>query len=72
MKNNPTKMPYRNPPDGGIRVRIHERAPNAKRRIGRVECEAVLEELVEAVGHEEQVAGVIKAERRAPRKFGRG
>jgi hypothetical protein len=64
-------MPYRNPSDGGIRVRVHERAPNAKRRIRWIEVQTILEELVEAVGHEEQVAGVIKAERRAPRKFGR-
>ena len=62
------QMPYRNPPDGGIRVRVDERAPNAKRRICCVECEAVLEELVEAVGYEEQVASVVEAERRAPSK----
>ncbi len=64
-------MPYRNPSDGGIRVRIHERTPNAKRRIRRIEVQTILEELVEAVGHEEQVAGVIETERRAPRKLGR-
>jgi hypothetical protein len=62
-------MPYRNPSDGGIRVRVHERAPNAKRRIRRIKVQTVLEELVEAVGHEEQVAGVVETERRAPLKM---